>query len=64
MHTRLASRFPDIHSNVVAVGRMLFLDRLLNLGQQRKNSGLFFSSHFEKACYMTLGNNEYVPAAK
>ena len=64
MHARLACGFPDIYANVVAVGRMLLLNRLLNLSQQGKDRRLFLRGHVEKAGHMALWNDEHVSAAQ
>jgi len=64
MHARLTSRFPDIHADVISVGRVLRMNEPVRLIEQGKNRRLFFCIHVKKACDVALRNYKNVPAAK
>ncbi len=64
VHACLASGFPDVDADVVAVGPMFVLKKPLCLIQKAKNSRLLLGCHFKKACDMAPWNDKDVSATQ
>ena len=64
MHAGLPAGFSDVHTDVVAIRRVLFLDQALGLIQQRKHGGLLVRGHLEEAGHMAPGNDQHVATAE
>ena len=64
VHSRLASGFSNVYTNIVAIGRMLHMDRPVCLVEKRKNRRLFFGGHIKKVRDVPSRHYENVSPAK
>ena len=64
VHARLTSRLPDIHADVVSIGRVLSLNQPLRLIEQRENRRLLLCTHVKEIRYMALWNDKNMSSAK
>src|SRR4029078_224201 len=60
MHSRLPRGLPDIHPDVVSVGRMRAPHELMGLAKKLENRGLLLRRHFEEVRDVTPRNRDDV----
>jgi hypothetical protein len=64
MHARLTSSLPDVNANVVPIGPVIALYKMLCLVQETKNGALLLNCHVKEACDVALWDYEHVSAAQ
>lgn len=64
VHSGLAACFPDVYTDVVTIGRVLFIHYLFGLIQQFQDGILFSGGHVEKIGNMPLRYGKHMPFAE